>query len=67
MLEELKQYDEDVYWACVPQCIRCGGCIEFKSCGFYDSVMKDATEEEQKVLTLRYDKYNQFRDKKNHR
>jgi hypothetical protein len=29
--------------------------------------MKDATKEEQKVLTLRYDKYNQFRDKKNHR
>lgn len=67
LLEELRQYDEDVYWACVPQCVRCGGCVEFKNCGFYDSVMKDATEEEQKVLTLRYDKYNQFRDKKNHR
>lgn len=67
LLEELRQYDEDIYWACVPQCVRCGGCVEFKNCGFYDSVMKDATEEEQKVLTLRYDKYNQFRDKKNHR
>ena len=67
LLEELRQYDEDVYWACVPQCVRCGGCVEFKNCGFYDSVMKDATEEEQKILTLRYDKYNQFRDKKNHR
>ena len=67
LLEEIRKYDEEIYWACVPQCIRCGGCIEFKSCGLYDAVMKDATEEEQKTLKLRYDRYNKFRDKKNNR
>ena len=63
VLEAIKEYDEDIYWACVPECIRCGGCPEYKPCGFYDALMKDATIEEQKVLKLRYDKYNQFRSK----
>lgn len=63
VLEAIKEYDEDIYWACVPECVRCGGCPEYKPCGFYDALMKDATIEEQKVLKLRYDKYNQFRSK----
>lgn len=63
VLEAIKEYDEDIYWACVPECVRCGGCPEYKPCGFYDTLMKDATIEEQKVLKLRYDKYNQFRSK----
>lgn len=63
VLEAIKEYDEDIYWACVPECIRCGGCPEYKPCGFYDALMKDVTIEEQKVLKLRYDKYNQFRSK----
>lgn len=67
VLEAIREYDENIYWACVPQCIRCGGCVEFSNCGFYDTLMKDSQLEEQKVLKLRYDKYNQFRDKKNHR
>ena len=61
VLEKIKEYDEDVYWACVPECVRCGGCPEFKSCGYYDWLMKDATEEEQKVLSKRYDRYNRLR------
>ena len=61
VLEEIKKYDEDIYWACVPECVRCGGCPEYKSCGYYDNLMKDAEPEEQKVLKLRYDRYNKFR------
>ena len=61
VLEAIKEYDEDIYWACVPECVRCGGCPEYKSCGYYDSLMKDAEPEEQRVLKLRYDRYNKFR------
>jgi len=64
LLEAIKEYDEDIYWACVPQCVRCGGCVEFKNCGFYDKLMEDATLEEQKTLKLRYDEYNQIRKNK---
>lgn len=63
VLEAIREYDEDIYWACVPECIRCGGCPEYKPCGFYDKLMKDSTEEEQKVLSKRYDKYHAFVDK----
>lgn len=61
VLEAIKEYDEDIYWACVPECVRCGGCPEYKSCGYYDNLMKDAKPEEQRVLKLRYDRYNKFR------
>lgn len=60
-LEAIKEYDEDIYWACVPECIRCGGCPEYVSCGYYDHLMEGATEEEQRVLKLRYDRYNRNR------
>lgn len=63
VLEAIKEYDEDIYWACVPECVRCGGCPEYKPCGFYEKLMEDATLEEQKVLRLRYDRYNKFRSK----
>lgn len=61
VLEAIKEYDEDIYWACVPECVRCGGCPEYNSCGYYDNLMKDAEPEEQRVLKLRYDRYNKFR------
>ena len=60
-LEAIKEYDEDIYWACVPECIRCGGCPEYVSCGYYDHLMEGATEDEQRVLKLRYDRYNRNR------
>lgn len=60
-LEAIKEYDEDIYWACVPECIRCGGCPEYVSCGYYDRLMEGATEDEQRVLKLRYDRYNRNR------
>ena len=61
VLKEIKQYDEDIYWACVPQCIRCGGCPEYKPCGFYEAFAKNLTFEEQMNMVKRYDKYNELR------
>ena len=64
VLEELKKYDEDVYWACVPQCIRCGGCVEvFGECKFYENFAPNLTKEEQMNLTKRYNAYNEYRSK----
>ena len=65
LLEAVKEYDEDIYWACVPQCIRCGGCVEpFSECEFYKGLMKDSTLEEQMDVMNRYNKYEEFREKK---
>ena len=61
VLKEIKKYDEDIYWACVPQCIRCGGCPEYKSCGFYEHFAKNLSIEEQTNMIKRYDKYNETR------
>ena len=60
VVEAIKEYDEDIYWACVPQCIRCGGCPEYISCGFYDQFVKNLTLEEQINMQKRYDKYNEI-------
>lgn len=62
VLDAIKEYDEDIYWVCVPECVRCGGCPEYNPCGYYDKLMEDATMEEQKILKLRYDRYNKFRN-----
>lgn len=64
VLDAIKEYDEDIYWACVPQCIRCGGCVEpFSNCNFYSNLMKDHTLEEQQNVMKRYDIYNEYREK----
>lgn len=63
VIQAIREYDEDIFWACVPQCIRCGGCPEYQPCGFYDSLTKDWTSEELKNMHTRYNKYNEFRDK----
>jgi hypothetical protein len=58
VLEAVREYDEDIYWACVPQCVRCGGCPEYTNCGFYENLMKDEPMETQMSLVKRYDVYN---------
>ena len=64
VLEAIKEYDEDIYWACVPQCIRTAGCCEpFGNCNFYSNLMKDHTLEEQQNVMKRYDIYNEYREK----
>ena len=63
LLEEIKAYDEDIYWACVPQCVRCGGCVEpFSECQFYEKLMQGHTLDEQQDIMKRFDIYNEFRD-----
>lgn len=64
VLEAIKEYDEDIFWSCVPQCVRCGGCVEpFSNCNFYSNLMKDHTLEEQQNVMKRYDIYNEYREK----
>ena len=63
VLDVIKGYDEDIYWACVPQCVRCGGCIElFSDCNFYNKLMEGHTPEEQMDIMKRYDIYNEYRE-----
>lgn len=64
LLEAIKEYDEDIYWACVPQCIRCGGCPEYTNCGFYEKIMGNEPLETQMSLLKRYDRYNEWRQNK---
>lgn len=64
VIEAIKEYDEDIAWACVPQCVRCGGCVEpFSNCNFYENLMKGHTLEEQQDVMKRYDIYNEYREK----
>ena len=64
LAEAIKEYDEELHWACVPQCVRCGGCVEpFSNCNFYSNLMKDHTLEEQQNVMKRYDIYNEYREK----
>ena len=64
VLEAVKEYDEDIYFACVPQCVRCGACVEpFSECTFYDNFSKNLTPEQQTDIMARYDAYNEYRGK----
>lgn len=64
VLEAVKEYDEDVYFACVPQCVRCGGCVEpFGECNYYNSIFKDISLEDQMNVMRRYEIYNEHRNK----
>ena len=61
VIEAIKEYDKNIYWSCVPECVRCGGCPEYKPCGYYENLMKDISIEEQQSLVKRYDIYNSKR------
>lgn len=64
VLEAIREYDEDVYFACVPQCVRCGGCVEpFSNCNYYNSIFKDIPLEDQMNVMRRYEIYNEHRNK----
>lgn len=64
VVEAIREYDEDIAWAMVPQCIRCGGCVEpFSNCRFYDNFSKELSEDEQKDVMKRYDAYNNYKRK----
>ena len=60
VIEVIREYDELIAWSNVPQCVRCGGCVEpFSNCHFYDNLMKDTSVEDQQDVMKRYDIYNE--------
>lgn len=63
-LEAIREYDEDIYWACVPECVRDGGCPEYKPCGYYENLMENESKETQMSLVKRYNVYNAKRNNK---
>lgn len=64
LLEAIRDYDENIYWASIPQCVRCGGCPEaFSNCRYYENFAKTLTPEQQTDIMARYDAYNEYRDK----
>jgi ferredoxin len=65
VIEEIREYDENIYWVLVPQCIRCGACVEpFSDCKYFEKFGENLTKEELMNIMVRYDKYNEYRDKK---
>lgn len=60
VLDAIKEYDENIFWACVPQCVRCGGCPEYTNCGFFDKLAEGMTKEELLDVPTRYDKYHEI-------
>lgn len=65
LVEEIKKYDEDIAWALVPQCVRCGGCVEpFGNCQYYNNIYKDIPNEEKDTVMKRYDIFNKQRIRK---
>lgn len=64
VLEAVAQYDEDIAWAMVPECIRDGGCPEYKPCGMFDKFAEGLTKEELIDIKTRYEKYNEERGKR---
>ena len=65
VVETIREYDENIYWALVPQCIRCGACVEpFSDCKYFEKFAENLTKEELIDIMVRYDKYNEYRDKK---
>ena len=63
VLLAIREYDEDIFYACVPQCVRCGGCPAYTNCGFYDKFAEGLTKEQLIDVHKRYDAYNEYRDK----
>lgn len=64
VLEAIKEYDETIAWAMVPQCVRTAGCCEpFGDCKYFENFAKTLTKEELTDIMVRYDKYNEYREK----
>ena len=57
----IEKYDEDIAWAMIPQCVRCGSCVEpFGECKFYEKLMEGHALEEQQDVMQRYDIYREY-------
>ena len=65
LVKEIRKYDEDIAWSLVPQCVRCGGCVEpFSNCQYYDSIYDKIPEEARDTVMKRYDIYDKQRVRK---
>ena len=60
--EAIREYDENIAWAMVPECIRDGGCPEYQPCGLFEKFAEGLTKEELMDIKTRYDKFNEYRD-----
>ena len=59
ILEAVREYDEDIYWACVPEGIRTCGCPElFGNCKQCYNMLKDMPPMRWFDVEERYDHYN---------
>lgn len=64
VLNAIKEYDEDIYWASVPSGIAHGGCTEpFGDCRICNNILEKMTPEERMDIAKRYDAYNEYREK----
>lgn len=64
VLDAVREYDEDIYWACVPSGIAHGGCTEpFGDCRMCNKILEQMMPEDRLDITKRYDAYNEFRAK----
>lgn len=60
LVEAIREVEPDVAWSLVPQCVRCGGCVEpFSDCKYYETIMKGIPLEDQLDVMKRYDIYNE--------
>lgn len=60
VIDKIREYDELIAWANVPQCVRCGGCVEpFSDCHYYEKLMEGVSLEDQMDVMKRYDIYNE--------
>ena len=64
VLEAIKEYDEDIYFACVPEGIYRGGCSEgFGDCRACNKIIEQMPVEDRNNVMKRYEHYNAHRDK----
>lgn len=64
VIKEIAKYDEDIAWACVPEGIRTCGCPEkFSNCCTCNNIISGMDFENIMNPTLRYDRYNDNRNK----
>lgn len=59
LMDAIREHDEDIYWACVPEGIRSCGCPEkFGNCKLCQNMLQDLTRDELFDIEKRYDEYN---------
>ena len=62
VLDAVKEFDEDIYWACVPEGIRSCGCTEaFGECKKCPNLLRTLPKEELLNVESRYNVYNKYR------